>query len=319
MIELSVLMPVYNAENYLREAIESILNQSYTNFEFIIVNDGSTDKSEEIIRSYNDERIKLVTRENGGVSKALNTGLAHSNGKYIARMDADDIAHVDRLALQMDFIKNNPEYILVGSNANGIDEEGNKLYAHKIGFYEDEEIKKALETDCVFVHSSVIFLKEVVMDSNMYPEKAHSFEDHVLWNNIKEKGKFKNFDLELIDYRFSTSSVTVDKEDYEEDFLLTKQKVLNTGVITDEDEQVILKSLQKIDKTKKEISYHRLLAKKYLWNNYQPKKSRKHSKEVYKLEGFTVANFALYALSFFPEKVIKYLYEKSKKQSFDRR
>ncbi|HEY4799706.1 MAG TPA: glycosyltransferase family 2 protein, partial [Bacteroidia bacterium] len=113
---ISVLMPVYNAEKYLCEAIDSILQQTFTDFEFLIIDDGSTDKSVDIIRSYSDKRIVLTTKPcNTGLIDTLNMGIQLARGKYIARMDADDISVAGRLKSQYQYMENNPDVLVVGS------------------------------------------------------------------------------------------------------------------------------------------------------------------------------------------------------------
>ena len=112
---VSVVLSAFNDENFLRSSIESILNQSYEDFEFIIVNDGSTDGSQAIIESYDDNRIKLVRNsENIFLAASLNKGIRLSKGKYIARMDSDDIAHPDRFSKQVEFLESNSDYGLCG-------------------------------------------------------------------------------------------------------------------------------------------------------------------------------------------------------------
>jgi glycosyltransferase involved in cell wall biosynthesis len=125
---ISVVMPVYNAAQYLREAIDSILNQTFRDFEFIIINDGSTDRSLEIIQSYNDDRIRLINQKNTGLAKALNNGIAIAKSDFIARMDADDISIPERLTSQFSFLESNVDVVAVGSNAEVIDKEGNHVY-----------------------------------------------------------------------------------------------------------------------------------------------------------------------------------------------
>ena len=105
--DISVIMSVYNAEETVNYAIESILEQSFKNFEFIIINDGSTDKSETIIRNYVDKRIKFISQSNVGLTKSLNKAIKISNGKYIARQDADEVSHYKRLEIQYNFLINN--------------------------------------------------------------------------------------------------------------------------------------------------------------------------------------------------------------------
>ena len=309
-VEITVLMPVYNGDKYLAEAIESILNQTYSDFEFLIINDGSTDKSEDIILSYNDSRIKLINKENGGVSKALNTGLEHARGKYIVRMDADDISHPDRILKQYEFIKSNPDYILIGSNANYIEENGDFIFHYSAPEYEHNKIEKMVRRYCPFIHSSVIYQKDIVLEIGGYSESAYAFEDHFLWSKIIKKGKTGNLRDTLVDVRLNVGSVSIDFKDYDKKYLETKEKVLSLGKITVSDADILQNSFKKIDKKLKELSYHRLLAKKYLWNNYKPKKSRQNLYIVFKQEPFNFTNVLLFILSFFPGKVIKEIYHR---------
>ena len=125
---ISVVMPVYNCQDYLNESIESILNQTYRNFEFIIINDGSTDNSLKIINSYAklDKRVVLISRENKGLVQSLNEGFKLAQGKYITRMDADDISHLKRLELQNKFMEENLDIDFCGTNYEYIGEDVSK-------------------------------------------------------------------------------------------------------------------------------------------------------------------------------------------------
>ena len=122
MPKVSVVMSVFNQEKYLPIAIESILNQTYTDFEFIIVNDGSNDSSNDIILGYKDKRIILIEQENTGLPVALNLAISKTKGDFIARMDSDDISHPSRLKKQLEHLKQNPEMDLIGSSVRIIDE-----------------------------------------------------------------------------------------------------------------------------------------------------------------------------------------------------
>lgn len=125
-LEVTVLMSMYNTPlEQLKESIESILNQTYKNFEFLIIDDGSKKECVNLVKSYNDKRINLVRNEqNIGLEKSLNKGLKLAKGKYIVRIDTDDIAYTDRIEKQVDFIKKNSEYSIVGSKAEIFDENG---------------------------------------------------------------------------------------------------------------------------------------------------------------------------------------------------
>lgn len=312
MRDVTVLMPVYNAEKYLREAIESVLTQTYSDFEFLIINDGSTDSSKSVIESFNDPRIRLINRENGGVSAALNTGLAEAQGRYIVRFDADDICFPDRIELQYQFMCANPDYILAGSDADYVNKDGEYIFTFTNMGHSDEEIRQQYINGCPFIHSTVIYKKSEVLGLGGYETKAHTFEDYFLWVKLLKKGKVCNFDKPLVKVRFNPESVTVDSRDYPRDFRLIHRKALETGEITDHEEQIILKSIRKLDKTKKELSYNRMLAKKYLWNNYAPKKARQHIREVLRTKPFDLTGFFLFALSWLPKKLIDSIYSKVK-------
>lgn len=309
VIEVSVVMPVYNGEKYLREAIDSILNQSFRDFEFIIVNDGSTDQSVEIIQSYKDSRIKLINQVNGGVSNALNTGLKNAVGKYVVRMDADDISHHNRIEIQYNFIKNNPEYVIVGSDVNYVTEENDFIFRYFSPAYSNEEITKLISTHCTFIHTAVIFNREVILEEG-YREEAYAFEDHFLWAKIikNNNGRVCNLKEVLVDVRLNAASVTVDFNDYDPIYLKTKLEVIQSGNISPDSGELLRTSFKKLDQKLKTISYHRLLAKKYLWNNYQPKKARQNLKKAFSLSPFDKTTIGLFVLSFLPQRVIQKIY-----------
>ena len=132
---ISVVMPVYNGDKYLQEAIESILNQTEGDFEFIIINDGSTDDSPALIDKYRelDSRIKVITQENKGLISSLNTGIDEAKGKYIARMDADDVSLPERFRTQLEYMEKNSKIGACGSWAKVFDEGRNHLIKHQAG------------------------------------------------------------------------------------------------------------------------------------------------------------------------------------------
>ena len=193
---ISVLMPVYNTkEEYLRASIESILNQTFTDFEFIIVNDGSTNNAEEVILSYKDNRIKYVKQENQGIVGALNNAWSKASGKYIARMDSDDIAYPERFAKQIKFLEENPEYSLVGSWA--------KIIPSKNIIKLPQDIKiMDLLADCMFIHPSIMFNKADFEKFNLQYETGFEYaEDYCLYANAVKHLKMTNLQEVLLDYR----------------------------------------------------------------------------------------------------------------------
>ena len=176
--QISVLMPVYNGEKFLREAIESILNQTYKDFEFLIINDGSTDRTREIIFSYNDSRIRYIENErNLKLIASLNKGLDLARGKYIARMDADDISMPDRLQKQFDFLELNPEVGLCGSRCKNISDTHDPIFPET-----NEQIRFRLFFSNHFAHPTVCMRKSVLDANNLrYEYKYIHAEDYGLW------------------------------------------------------------------------------------------------------------------------------------------
>lgn len=203
---ISVILPVYNGEKYLKEAIESILNQTYTNFEFIIIDDGSKDSSLEIIREYEkeDERIVVVSRENKGLIATLNEGMERAKGKYIARMDQDDISLPERFERQIKVMKNN-NIMVCGTYTKVIDEDGKYIKDEIVPTQDDEIVKKLLECTNPLFHPTVMFKK---FDNIFYNELAHNCEDYELWLKYTEIGKIENLPEYLLKYRIELSSIT---------------------------------------------------------------------------------------------------------------
>ena len=203
---ISVVMPVYNGGLYLKEAIDSILNQTFTDFEFIIINDGSTDNSENVILSFNDNRIRYFYKENTGISDTLRYGIDKSKGFYIARMDADDISLPKRLQLQFDYLKRNKNCILVGSAVYYIDERGSFI-GRSLPYSSDFAIKFNLKFGSVIVHPSVMFTKSAYEKSHGYNIFIKGmFEDYILWLDMSEYGKYHNLSIPLLSYRISNQS-----------------------------------------------------------------------------------------------------------------
>ena len=311
-ILVTVLMPVYNGVEYIREAIDSILDQTFKHFELVIVNDGSTDETESIIKSYTDTRIKLINQQNGGVSAALNTGLKHARAKYIVRFDADDVSYRNRLEVQYNFMLQNPDYILVGSDADYMTKEGTFIYTYKNVGHTNEEINQTIVQHCSFIHSSVIYLKDLVISLGGYDVRAHTFEDYFLWKKLIKKGKVCNLRQPLLKVRFNSSSVTIDEKDHDPAFIRLKRKALSEGKISEADGNEILEKCKGLSKEKKENSYNRMLGKKFLWDNYKPKNARQYLWKSIKAEPLVFSGYLLIIFSFFPESVIKMIYENNK-------
>lgn len=206
---ISVVMSVYNGEKYLDEAIESILNQTYKDFEFIIINDGSTDKSLEIIKKYEnqDERVVLISRENRGLITSLNEGIEKAKGKYIARMDADDISLPQRFEKQVEFMKKNLDVGVCGSWVE-VFGENRKDTLWKMQSI-DEELKPRLLFSVTFAHPSVMMRKELLEKYGLkYKEQYKHAEDYKFWLDFSKHTKFANIPKKLFRYRYLETSVS---------------------------------------------------------------------------------------------------------------
>jgi len=204
---VSVVMSVYNGETYLHEAIESILNQTYSDFEFIIIDDGSEDNSLAIIKKYQkqDKRIKLISRENKGLIASLNEGISYAKGKYIARMDGDDISSLDRLQEQVGFLESNSHIDMCGSYIQLFDD--TKSLQEWQYPTSDEDIKLMLMFISPFAHPSVM-IKTSVFKNFKYTDFTH-IEDYKLWVDMALGGcKMSNIDKVLLKYRYHDNQIS---------------------------------------------------------------------------------------------------------------
>ena len=208
---ISVILPVYNGAQFLSDAIESILTQDFNNFEFIIINDGSTDDSIKIIEHYAsvDSRIIAINRENKGLIYTLNEGIKRSTGEYIARMDADDVSIKNRLQSQYKYMSAN-KLDICGGNYIEIDADS-KETCHKRVFQKDYEILLAMATNVPFAHPSVMMRKEFLnLNKLTYGMNGYKHaEDLDLWMNMYNSGaKFGNINSIILKYRILANSMS---------------------------------------------------------------------------------------------------------------
>lgn len=207
MVDVTVLLPVYNGEAYLRETLDSILSQTYTNFEFLIVDDGSTDSSGDIISSFNDSRIKVLRNpERLKLSGALNRGIKEAKGNYIARMDGDDIAYPRRLERQVEFLNNNPE---IGVCGTAIEIFGSVPGRVDIYPASHSEIQSYSLFDCPFCHPTVMLRKNLFDKFDLYYDGSfYPTEDFELWTRAVKCFPTANLREVLLRYRVHEKSMT---------------------------------------------------------------------------------------------------------------
>lgn len=210
MPKVSVIMACYNAEKYLCESIDSILSQSFQDFEFIIIDDASTDSTASIILSYSDNRIVYLRNEsNRKLSYSLNRGLAIAKGDYVARMDADDISQRNRLLKQVKFLDTNPDYGVVGSAIQMFGRD-NKVVSypssHKTIYYD------FIAPNRTIAHPAAMLRRSVLVEHNLsYDESFDVAQDYKLWNELKHVCKLTNLQAPLLRYRTHVQSATKTK------------------------------------------------------------------------------------------------------------
>lgn len=215
--KISVIMPVWNGETYLREAVESILQQTFTDFEFIILDDGSTDSSPEILDQYahQDVRIRVIRLNHEGIVHALNRGVKESRAEWIARMDCDDIAHPDRLARQWAAIEAAPETVLCHTAIQII---GDPRYVTPAGRFVRSSalLRLRLCFQCMIVHPTVMFRKSTFEACGRYiPEERHA-EDFGLWGRMVTLGKVAGVPEPSLQFRVHGNSISKQKAEAQE-------------------------------------------------------------------------------------------------------
>ena len=213
MPEITVLMPVRNGERYIKESIDSVLNQTLTDFEFLIIDDGSTDRTVEIIQGYTDKRIRLVRKEHQFIQN-LNEGLELASGSYIARMDADDIMHTERLRIQLKRMKKNPDITVCGTWAKIFSDKGNERNVFHFGHEIICEPVLELLKYNMLLHPSVMVKKEFLFNHHIKYQNYPYVEDYKLWFDIAKAGGILFVEpQELMMLRRSDTQVTVTKKE----------------------------------------------------------------------------------------------------------
>ena len=205
---VSVLMSVHNGDKYLREAIDSVLRQQYGDFEFIVIDDGSTDRSAEILLSYHDPRIVVLRNErNLGLIGSLNRGIAAARGEFIARQDCDDLLEPERLGRQVAYLDRHPDVVLIGTWMQLIDEHGKEITLWRYPVT-DAEIRWASLFNTALGHSSVMFRTDLARRLGGYSQDFMHAEDYEFWSRLSAHGKVANIPEPLQKYRVHGNTVS---------------------------------------------------------------------------------------------------------------
>ena len=209
---ITVLMAVYNGERWLAESIQSVLEQTFTKFEFIIVNDGSNDCSLQIINQFSkkDSRIRVYNKKNSGLADSLNYGIAEARGEWIARIDADDICSLERLQKQIECVRLNTDLVLVGSGLVIIDENGQQSKIHLYPDRHSRLTRRLFRASPFFAHSSAFFKLSTVRELGGYRTQFHRSQDQDLWLRMVEIGRIACIKEPLVLIRKHTQQISLD-------------------------------------------------------------------------------------------------------------
>lgn len=212
-ILVSIILPVFNGEQYLEECLKSIWQQSFSDFECIVIDDGSTDSTPLILASQSDKRLRIINQNvQGGICKALNLGIECAQGRYLVRMDADDICHPRRLQKQIEFLDQHPQIGFCGSWVRRFGEnQVPQVYSRPVSF---QKIRAYAVFDNPMIHSSVMIRSECLRSlTHGYKEDFAGAEDYELWTRLMENTECENLSEVLLEYRVHPQSITLTKTD----------------------------------------------------------------------------------------------------------
>jgi glycosyltransferase involved in cell wall biosynthesis len=237
MPKISIIMPVYNGEKFIKKTIDSILNQSFSDYELIIVDDGSVDDSYKIIHSYHDKRIRYFKNEkNSGIVFSLNRALGIASAEYIARIDADDICLENRFKIQLDFLENNKNVGVCSGSICYIDADGNEGITVRMPTSADECKVKFLFGNPI-IHPASMFRRELAVKVGGYTEGMEPAEDYDFWLKLLEISEVQNVEEVLLKYRIHSSNYSmIKRQEYNQKFteiFSKKSKLQFSDIIED--------------------------------------------------------------------------------------
>lgn len=281
---VTVVMSVYNDASFVAEAMRSVLAQTFTGFELIVIDDGSTDESASIVRSFSDPRVRLLAQPNAGLAVSLNRGIAEARGEYIARQDSDDVSEPDRLRRQVELLDARPDVVLAGTNATVLEETGERVTATSLPL-DDAPIRLSLRTGAnPFVHGSVMFRCEAATEAGLYRPAFKQAQDRDLWLRIAERGKLANLADTLYCWRLRRGGVGASKYEDQRDYSRLARLCAEQRERGLPEPPLILSSVQRkwtrlffsrLRSTSGAGFYDMSLAKMYLANGDHPRARRK--------------------------------------------
>lgn len=229
---VSIIMPAYNAEKFISKSIESVLQQTYQNWELLVVNDGSKDNTSSIVKLFNYTRIKLIEQENGGVSKARNTGIANSTGEFIAFLDSDDLWLKDKLEIQVKYMMNNQNIVLSYGDYLSFIEDGKIIENKQLYPFKIKDLKQRLLVFNSIATLTVMVKSDVLKATSGFDTELFGPEDWDLWIKISQKGDIGYIKENLAMYREHEGGISKNKKRQ----LDEEYKVLNRHVLQSNNE-----------------------------------------------------------------------------------
>ena len=227
---ISILLPVFNCGLYVKSAIQSIINNSFENYEVIVVNDGSTDNTLETIKQFNDPRIKIYNKENSGLIETLNYGLDKCNYPIIMRMDGDDLIHHKKIETQLNYFTKN-QSILLGTQGFTIDLNDNKTGTINLPLTHDEIVKSLLKLSSGLIHPSIMFYKDALLKIGGYNQNFKHAEDYDMYLRLSKIGKISNLEEKLIYLRKHDANVSlIYAEDQIKNSIISREIYLKSNI-----------------------------------------------------------------------------------------
>jgi len=306
---VSVIMSVKNGMPYLPETIDSVLAQSYSRWEMIIVDDGSTDNTWQVLQQYRDPRIKCVKQENTGVATAKNRAVQQSKGKYLAILDGDDLWLPQKLEQQVDFLEKNEDYVAVGGYADMIDFEGTYIYTEKKPI-SDTEIRRQQEFRNPWTHSSVMMTRRAFDQVGGYYEPIKQYiVDYMIMFQLSSVGKVYQLPTEVVQYRIVPTALSAKQNSKEFDAIA--HRAIRKGIMPREDMERMraIKAREKSTPDFKKSMYHLYLGRSYLFHNYQRDKALQHLRKAIQYNpGLQIARAYWFMSAFLPRFLVRFIY-----------